>query len=90
MAGSISGISSAAQPLNNYNVQGFNPKGLNVITTGVSITRPPRANVFIGYTVINTGPHPDLGLEHVALLLAEPEMVRHRTRTRTTSATRSC
>jgi hypothetical protein len=43
-------------PLNNYNVQGFNPTGLNVITTGISISRPPRANVFIGYTVIDTGP----------------------------------
>jgi len=45
-----------SQVLNNYNVPGFNPKGLNVITTGISLSRPPRANVFIGYTVINTGP----------------------------------
>ena len=45
-----------SQPLNNYNVPGFNPTGLNVITTGFSISRPPRANVFLGYSVINTGP----------------------------------
>jgi hypothetical protein len=45
-----------SQVLNNFNVPGFNPKGLNVITTGISLSRPPRANVFIGYTVINTGP----------------------------------
>ncbi len=45
-----------SQPLNNYNVPGYNPKGLNVITTGISLSRPPRANIFIGYTVINTGP----------------------------------
>jgi hypothetical protein len=34
----------------------FYPFGLNVITSGVSINRPPRGNVFIGYTVIDTGP----------------------------------
>jgi hypothetical protein len=45
-----------SQVLSNYNVPGFNPKGLNVITTGISLSRPPRANVFIGYTVINSGP----------------------------------
>jgi hypothetical protein len=33
-----------------------NPFGLNVITSGISISRPPRGNVFIGYTVIDTGP----------------------------------
>src|SRR5207245_5495731 len=47
---------TGSAPLNNYNVQTYNPKGLNVITTGVSITRPPRGNFFIGYTDINTGP----------------------------------
>ena len=46
---------TGSQPLSNYNVPGYNPKGLNVITTGVSLSRPPRGNVFIGYTVINTG-----------------------------------
>jgi hypothetical protein len=46
---------TGSQPLSNYNVAGYNPKGLNVITTGVSLSRPPRGNVFIGYTVINTG-----------------------------------
>jgi hypothetical protein len=35
---------------------GFNPNGLNIITSGVSIARPPRANVFLGYTIIDTGP----------------------------------
>jgi hypothetical protein len=33
-----------------------NPFGLNVVTSGISINRPPRGNVFIGYTVIDTGP----------------------------------
>ena len=46
---------TGSQPLSNYNVPGYNPKGLNVITTGISLSRPPRGNVFIGYTVINTG-----------------------------------
>ena len=32
------------------------PFGLNVITSGISISRPPRGNVFIGYTVLDTGP----------------------------------
>jgi hypothetical protein len=47
---------TGSQVLNNFNVPGFNPRGLNVITTGISMSRPPRANIFIGYTVINTGP----------------------------------
>ncbi|WP_246196127.1 LPS-assembly protein LptD [Aquisphaera giovannonii] len=46
---------SGSKPLDNYNVQGFNPQGLNIITTGISLSRPPRASVYIGYTVINTG-----------------------------------
>ena len=29
---------------------------MNVITTGISISRPPRGNIFIGYSVIDTGP----------------------------------
>ncbi len=33
-----------------------NPFGLNVVNSGVVITRPPRANITVGYTVINTGP----------------------------------
>ena len=32
-----------------------NPFGLNIITSGISISRPPRTNLFIGYTVIDTG-----------------------------------
>lgn len=35
---------------------GNNPFGLNVITTGINITRPPKGQVFLGYTVIDTGP----------------------------------
>ena len=37
-------------------VTGYNPNGLNIITTGVSISRPPRANIYVGYTIIDTGP----------------------------------
>ena len=33
-----------------------NPFGLNVITSGIAINRPPRGSVFVGYTVIDTGP----------------------------------
>lgn len=33
-----------------------NPFGLNVITSGISIARPPRGQLFLGYTVIDTGP----------------------------------
>ncbi len=33
-----------------------NPFGLNVVTSGISIARPPRGNVFFGYTVLDTGP----------------------------------
>jgi len=38
------------------NVTGYNPNGLNIITSGISISRPPRANVFLGYSIIDTGP----------------------------------
>ncbi len=31
------------------------PLGLNVITAGISMSRPPRANVYLGYSIINTG-----------------------------------
>ncbi len=44
-------------PIYNTNInRANNPFGLNVVTSGVSINRPPRGNIFIGYTVINTGP----------------------------------
>ena len=33
-----------------------NPFGLNMITTGFSLSRPPRGSVFLGYSIINTGP----------------------------------
>ncbi len=32
------------------------PFGLRIITSGFSITRIPKGNIFIGYTVVNTGP----------------------------------
>ncbi len=35
---------------------GYNPNGLNIITSGISISRPPRSNVFLGYSIIDTGP----------------------------------
>jgi hypothetical protein len=31
------------------------PFGLRIITVGASIARPPRSNIFVGYSVINTG-----------------------------------
>jgi hypothetical protein len=34
----------------------LNPFGLDVVTSGVSISRPPRANIFLGYSLLNTGP----------------------------------
>ena len=43
--------------------QGYNtsldkndPFGLHIITSGLSITRIPKGNIFIGYTIVNTGP----------------------------------
>ena len=44
-------------PIYKTNIDRHNdPFGLNVVTSGISLTRPPRGNIFIGYTVINTGP----------------------------------
>jgi hypothetical protein len=43
-------------PLNNNMTTGYNPNGLNIITSGVSISRPPRANLYFGYSIIDTGP----------------------------------
>ena len=37
-------------------VTGYNPNGLNIITSGISISRPPRSNVYLGYSIIDTGP----------------------------------
>ena len=37
-------------------VTGYNPNGLNIITTGISVARPPRANLYLGYSIIDTGP----------------------------------
>ena len=33
----------------------LNPNGLDIITTGININRPPRGMVYIGYSVIDTG-----------------------------------
>jgi hypothetical protein len=44
-----------SKPLNNYTVRGNDPFGLNTITSGFSISRPPRGNLYLGYTVIDTG-----------------------------------
>ncbi len=32
-----------------------NPFGLNVVTAGVSINRPPRGSVYFGYSIVNSG-----------------------------------
>ena len=37
-------------------VNGYNPNGMNIITSGISLQRPPRANIFLGYSIIDTGP----------------------------------
>jgi hypothetical protein len=37
-------------------IQKNDPFGLDVISTGLSITRPPRGNIYILYSVINSGP----------------------------------
>lgn len=34
---------------------GHNPFGLNVISSGISISRPPRGNIYIGYTILDSG-----------------------------------
>jgi hypothetical protein len=43
-------------PLSNNMTTGYNPNGLNIITSGVSINRPPRGNLYFGYSIIDTGP----------------------------------
>ena len=45
-------------PYLNYNtsLDKNDPFGLHIITSGVSITRIPKGNIFVGYTVVNTGP----------------------------------
>jgi hypothetical protein len=45
-----------SNPVTNGFVTGYNPKGLNIITTGISLARPPRSNIYLGYTIIDTGP----------------------------------
>ena len=41
--------------VNNSNLRN-DPFGLHIVTSGLSITRIPKGNVFIGYTIVNTGP----------------------------------
>jgi hypothetical protein len=44
-------------PIYNTNINRHNdPFGLNVVTSGVMLNRPPRGMVYIGYSVIDTGP----------------------------------
>jgi hypothetical protein len=45
-----------SQPLSNNLVTSYNPNGINVISSGISLTRPPRSNIYILYTIIDTGP----------------------------------
>ena len=37
-------------------VRANDPFGLTVITAGVNISRPPRGSVYMGYSIVNTGP----------------------------------
>ena len=47
----------AGTPYVNNTTQGKNdPFGLKIITSGISITRIPKGNIFIGYSIVNTGP----------------------------------
>ncbi|GAC1463941.1 MAG: organic solvent tolerance protein OstA [Isosphaeraceae bacterium] len=47
----------SGNPIYKTNVRRHNnPFGLNVITSGVSLNRPPRTNIFVGYSIIDTGP----------------------------------
>jgi len=43
------------RPTNKVNTLYNDPFGLNVITSGISISRPPRGNIFIGYTILDSG-----------------------------------
>lgn len=44
-------------PIYNTNIDRHNdPFGLSMITTGISLSRPPRANIFVGYSIVDTGP----------------------------------
>ena len=86
-AGSSSGTSTATRSTRQHVADKNDPFGLNIITSGVSITRP-QGNIFLGYTIINTGPINTSALNAPVQLLAEPEVVRDARRC-TTSATAS-
>lgn len=45
-----------SNPLSNNLTTGYNPNGLNVITSGISLQRPPRSNIYAGYMIIDSGP----------------------------------
>lgn len=47
----------SGNPIYNTNINRHNdPFGLNIITSGISVSRPPQGSIFIGYSVVNTGP----------------------------------
>ena len=48
-------IAGAPTSVNNNNLKN-DPFGLHIVTSGISITRIPKGNAFIGYTIVNTGP----------------------------------
>ena len=62
-------------PLNNSMTTGYNPNGLNIITSGISISRPPRSNIYFGYSIIDTGPIKTSAANVIDQLLVEPEVV---------------
>jgi hypothetical protein len=35
---------------------GYNPTGIKTVTAGISIQRPPRSNIYLGYFIIDSGP----------------------------------
>jgi hypothetical protein len=45
-----------ATPLSNSLVTGYNPTGLTVVSSGINLARPPRSNISVLYTIIDTGP----------------------------------
>ena len=48
-------IAGVPTTVNNNNLRN-DPFGLHIVTSGISITRIPKGNAFIGYTIVNTGP----------------------------------
>jgi hypothetical protein len=50
-----------------------NPFEFAVITTGVSINRPPRGSIFLGYSIIDTGPISTSALNSAFSYLLSPK-----------------